>query len=57
MRVPPDSSVTVLLAQLTLQGARVAVELNQEIIPRSEYPTRTLKPGDRIEIVQAIGGG
>lgn len=36
---------------------RVAVEVNREIVPRSQHATRTLTAGDRIEIVHAIGGG
>lgn len=36
---------------------RVAVEINRQIIPRSRYNEQTLKPGDRVEIVHAIGGG
>ena len=46
-----------LLTRLGLEGARVAVELNREIVPRSEYATRQLQDGDQLEIVQAIGGG
>ena len=38
-------------------GRRVAVEINQAIVPRSAHATLTLADGDRIEIVQAIGGG
>ena len=38
-------------------GRRVAVEINQAIVPRSAHATRILAAGDRIEIVQAIGGG
>lgn len=46
-----------LIAQLTLTGKRLAVEVNGEIVPRSQYATAELHEGDRIEIVQAIGGG
>ena len=46
-----------LLEQLGLQGRRVAVELNHEIVTRSEHATRILMPDDRVEIVHAIGGG
>jgi len=53
------SSVTVadLLAQLELAGRRVAVEVNLEIVPRSGYGECRLNTGDRVEVVQAIGGG
>ena len=46
-----------LIDQLALTGKRLAVEVNEEVVPRSllvEYP---LHDGDRVEIVHAIGGG
>ncbi len=46
-----------LLAQLDLQGQRLAMEVNEEIVPRSRYADTELRPGDRVEIVRAIGGG
>ena len=36
---------------------KVAVEVNREIVPRSLHAQRTVRDGDRIEIVHAIGGG
>lgn len=53
-----DQTQTIadLVASLDLDG-KFAVELNQTIIPRSEYTNTTLQAGDKIEIVQAIGGG
>ncbi|WP_205343004.1 sulfur carrier protein ThiS [Denitrificimonas caeni] len=50
-------SVAGLLEHLQLAGRRVAVELNFEIVPRSLYESTTLKEGDAVEIVHAIGGG
>lgn len=54
-----ESNVTLahLLNELGLAGKRLAVELNQEIVPRSTYAEVVLEEDDRIEIVQAIGGG
>jgi len=46
-----------LLAQMELTGKRVAIELNLEIIPRSEHGQTELKSGDKLEVVHAIGGG
>lgn len=40
-----------------LAGRRLAVERNGEIVPRSDYADTVLAPGDRLEIVHAIGGG
>lgn len=50
------ATVRELLARLELRG-RVAVEINAAIVPQSEFESRPLRDGDRIEIVQAIGGG
>jgi sulfur carrier protein len=46
-----------LLHELDLTGKRVAIELNGEIIPRSEHPSVTLSDADQLEIVVAVGGG
>ena len=55
--LPQNSKVSTLIEQLALSQAKIAVELNQEIVPRSHYDIRTLCDGDVLEIVQAIGGG
>lgn len=46
-----------LLQHLSLQDAKVAIELNQAIVPRSEHVQRRLTDQDHVEIVHAIGGG
>ena len=51
------STVADLVATLDLAGRRIAVELNGEIAPRSRHAALTLRTGDRVEIVHAIGGG
>ena len=53
----PGTSVSGMLEQMQLTGKRVAVEVNCEIVPRSLHEDRELQAGDRVEIVQAIGGG
>lgn len=55
--LPDAQSVADLLARLELGGRRVAVELNLDIVPRSQHASTALKDGDRVEIVHAIGGG
>lgn len=52
-----DTSILQLLEQLDLVGRRVAMELNLDIVPRSAHATTILQPGDRVEVVHAIGGG
>lgn len=50
-------TLAALVATLDLTGKRIAVELNGEIAPRSQHAAITLCEKDRVEIVQAIGGG
>ncbi|MCA0394178.1 MAG: sulfur carrier protein ThiS [Proteobacteria bacterium] len=50
-------TVLALLQQQGLAERRVAVEVNGEIVPRSLHATHALQPGDRVEIVHALGGG
>jgi len=54
---PDGTTAAILLNQLGLENERLAMEVNQEIVPRSQFETHTFAPGDRIEIVRAIGGG
>lgn len=49
-------SIAELLAQRAVQG-RLAVEVNGEIVPRSQFGAYHLQPNDTVEIVKAIGGG
>jgi len=55
--VPPGQTLAELVRELELDGRRVAVEVNEEIVPRSEYAGHVLNSGDRVEVVAAIGGG
>jgi sulfur carrier protein len=57
LRAPAGSSVADLIARLGLDGRRVAVALGREVVPRSEHELRRLCEGDRIEILEAVGGG
>ncbi len=50
-------SLAGLLDELGLAGRRLAVEVNEEIVPRSQYGAQRLNDGDRVEVVHAIGGG
>lgn len=53
----PGTTAASLLQVLGLGGRRVAVEVNEDLLPRSRLPDYRLRDGDRVEIVQAIGGG
>jgi len=56
-QVADDITAAALVEQLGLAGQRLAIEVNQEIVPRGEYAAHRLRAGDRVEIVRAIGGG
>ena len=51
----PD--VATLIRLLGLEGKRIAVERNGEIVPRSRFAEARVADGDRIEVVVAVGGG
>ncbi|ERS82650.1 sulfur carrier protein ThiS [Marinobacter sp. EVN1] len=57
MELPSGATIAALIEQLTLTGKRLAVEVNEDIVPRSQHPQFTLNEGDRVEVVHAIGGG
>jgi sulfur carrier protein len=55
--IDDGATVGALLAELELGQKRLAVEVNEDVIPRSQHPEHRLRDGDRVEIVHAIGGG
>ncbi|MDX5371012.1 MAG: sulfur carrier protein ThiS [Pseudomonadaceae bacterium] len=55
--LPEGATVADLLVRLDAAGKRVAVELNLDIVPRSQHAATVLRDGDRLEVVHAIGGG
>lgn len=56
-RIEESITLVGLIQQLDLADKRLAVEVNEEVVPRSEHPSYRLHEGDRVEIVRAIGGG
>ena len=50
-------SLAELITQLDLPVARIAIELNREVVRRSDWGSTMLKDDDRIEIVHFVGGG
>lgn len=54
---PDKLSAAELLRSLGLADKRLALEINEEIVSRSSFDSHIINPGDRIEIVHAIGGG
>jgi sulfur carrier protein len=52
-----DARLLALIEKLNLRRGRIAIELNQSIIPKAEWANVTLSPGDKVEIVNFVGGG
>lgn len=50
-------TILALVEELALDPRKVAVERNLEIVPRSLHASTLIAPGDRIELVQFVGGG
>ncbi|MBK1873089.1 MULTISPECIES: sulfur carrier protein ThiS [Marinobacter] len=57
MVLTKGATVSSLLEEMALTGKRLAVEVNEDIVPRSQHVEFTLNDGDRVEVVHAIGGG
>ncbi len=54
---PPPATLTDLVRALNLEGKRIAIECNGEIVPKSRYAQTPVRAGDRLEVVAAVGGG
>ncbi|MCM1314225.1 MAG: sulfur carrier protein ThiS [Alistipes senegalensis] len=52
-----SGNISELLDILEYNGKRVAVELNENIVPKSEYDNTVVSDGDKLEIVRFVGGG
>lgn len=55
--VPTACTVRALLGLLEFDGRRIAVAVNRDVIPRSAFTSHQLVGGDRVEILEAVGGG
>ena len=56
-RYPEAPTISQMLADENLAGRRVAVEVDRQVIPRSQHGERRLDDGSVVEIIHAIGGG
>ena len=52
-----NNSLYSILKKLTIKNKFIAVELNAEVIPKSQYKNTIINQNDRIEILELIGGG
>ncbi len=55
--VEDGQSIAGLISDLDLDGRLIVIELNRQIIRRTERADVVLHPGDRVEIVHFVGGG
>ena len=55
--IAPATTIAALAAELGLDPAKVAVERNLAIVPRSTLGSVVIAEGDQIEIVHFVGGG
>ena len=55
--IPRGCTIGQLIALLDLTDQRIAVAHNRDVVPRSTYADVALSDGDRIEILEAVGGG
>jgi len=51
------TNLNELLNKLKIQKNKIAIEVNGEIVEKNKYPNLILNKGDKVEIVQFIGGG
>ncbi|MCU7922913.1 MAG: sulfur carrier protein ThiS [Candidatus Thiodiazotropha sp. (ex Dulcina madagascariensis)] len=56
-QIPDTLDMAGLIELLDLTGERIAVEVNEALVPRSTFGGHRLRERDRIEIIQAVGGG
>ncbi|NYT52845.1 MAG: sulfur carrier protein ThiS [Candidatus Vesicomyosocius endoextente] len=57
LKMADDLNAYDLIIQLGYENQRIALEINETIIPKSKHATFALNEGDIIEIIKAIGGG
>ncbi len=57
--IPRELTVMELLNELGIKFREIglAVAINEVVVPKSEYNTRKVKDGDKVEVVQLVGGG
>jgi len=52
-----DLPLTALLERLNMRRSRVAVEINLQIVPKARYEETIVRAGDKVEIINFVGGG
>jgi len=55
--IAAGATLADLVATLGLSGRKIAVAIDRDVVPRGTYAERALHAGDRVEILEAVGGG
>ena len=55
--LPEDSNIEDLIVHLGYQKQRIAIEINESIIPKSNHSSFLLNDLDKVEVINAVGGG
>ena len=55
--IPKDSNIQDLVTELGFKNKRIAIEVNEVIIPKSKHQSYLLESSDRVEVINAVGGG
>ena len=56
-KIPQETNIVSVLESLNISTKHIAIEINENLVFRSDWQETNLKDGDKIEIVKAIGGG
>ena len=56
-KIPQETNIVSVLESLNISTKHIAIEINEDLVFRSDWQETNLKDGDRVEIVKAIGGG
>jgi len=52
-----DARLTSLIDRLKMKPARMAAELNHQVVPKADYAKVVLREGDELELINFVGGG
>ncbi len=55
--IEENAGLVTLLEKLGMRTGRIAVEINQAVVPRADYASTRLRSGDQVEIINFVGGG
>ena len=56
-KFPQETNIVSVLDSLNISSKHIAIEINENLVFRSDWQETNLKDGDKVEIVKAIGGG